>query len=106
MASPIANSYGNGVVLCTSTVTGALFSGGGPAGSADTFRIDVALGKPMLESITQIASAYDINMAAVVNTNGQLAVRLTDGGSTTYNLEQTWAQQGLREGDSLVLESV
>ena len=105
MPAPIANSYGNGVVLCTSTVTGARFSGTGP-GTETSYRIDVALGKPMLESIAQIAAAFDIKMPAILDANGRLNVELNDGSSTVYDLEQTWYQQGLREGDSVVLSSV
>lgn len=105
MPAPIANSYGNAVVLCTSTVSGARFSGAGP-NTETTYRIDVALGKPMLESIAQIAAAYDIKMGAILDANYQLNVKLTDGGSTTYNLDETWYQQGLREGDTVVLETV
>jgi hypothetical protein len=99
MPFPIANAYGNGVVLATSTATGAYASG-------VEQKIDVALGRPMLEALADIANAFHLRKTDLTDTNGQYALRLTDGGSTTYNLEETWYQQALREGDSVVLESV
>ena len=99
MPFPIANAYGNGVVLVTSTATGAYSSGAEQ-------KIDVALGRPMLEALADISNAFHLRKVDLVDSNGQYALKLTDGASTTYKLEETWYQQSLREGSAVVLESV
>ena len=99
MPAPLANTYGNAVMLVTSTATGAY-------GSGAEQKIDVALGRPMLEALADIANAFHLRKDDLIDTTIQYALKLTDGASTTYDLEKTWFQHGLREGDSVVLEDV
>ena len=97
MPAPLANSAGNGVLLVTCSVAGALNSGAEQ-------KIDVALGKPMLEAMADVANAFHLRKTDLTNANGRYAVAFRGPDSTLVSLEHSFYQAGIREGDRVILE--
>lgn len=97
MPSPLANIAGNANLSVTATATGARL------GSTAQF-IDVALGKPVIEALADIANAFHLRKTALTDTNGRYAVRLRTGSPLAdLSLELTFHQNGINEGDAIVL---
>lgn len=96
MPSPLATPSGNGNLLVTSTVPEALASGAEQ-------KVDVALGLPALDAIQDIANAFQVRN--LFNANQRLQYKLTAGGSD-LDLSLSFLQQGVNEGDSIVLANV
>lgn len=97
MPSPLANSSGNGVLLVTCSITGAYNSGAQQ-------KIDVALGKPMLEAIADLANAFHIRKTSLTGTTGRYAVAIRGPDSSVADLKLSFLQAGINEGDSIILE--
>jgi hypothetical protein len=98
MPTPLANFGGNGNLLVTATATGAYNSG-------TEQKIDVALGRPALEALADIANAFHLRKGDLTGTTGRYALKLTASGSD-LDLALSFLQQGVNEGDSIVLADV
>ena len=97
MPSPLASSAGNANLSVTSSVTGAYNSG-------VRQYIDVALGKPALEAMADIANAFHLRKADLIDSNDRYAFALRGPDSSLLDLSLSFMQQGILEGDSLILE--
>ncbi len=91
-----ASLSGNGVVLVTSTVTGALNSGAEQ-------KLDVALGLPCNLAVKELANAFQLRAASGLNANGRPAYKLQTSASVDLKMEMTFLQNGINEGATVKL---
>lgn len=94
MTYPYNKLYGEAIVKVTSTAALAV------AGSVAQY-ISVSLGRPVLDQIADIAVRFGIPRSAHVSDKERLLYKLTKGSDLSNSL--TFAAQGVRSGDSLVL---
>ena len=95
MASPLANQDGNGTLFVTATATGAI-------NGTVTQSINVMLGRPVVESLPDIVSAFGISMNSFIDVKSQYAQKLTYKG-TTLNYGKSFLQQGVNRGAAVIL---
>lgn len=94
MAYPYSNLYGD--ISLSVTLAGA---------AASVKAIDVAAGLPVVDQLADLLIRHGINKADTLNANGQYAYKLQKGGSDlTYG--ETFAQQGVHDGDTLDIVTV
>lgn len=89
MAYPYSNLYGD---ITVSVILA------GDASSAKA--IDVAAGLPVVDQLADLLIRHGITKAATLDANGQFAYKLQKGGADLTNGE-TFAQQGVHDGDTL-----
>jgi hypothetical protein len=96
-----ANTYGN--IQLTLDATALAIA---PRNGTSIF-VDVAKGRPMNEALLDILSALGIARAdAFPVNNSRPNVKLQDAGATDFDMALTFAQQGVREGDTILIEDV
>ena len=96
-----ANAYGNIQVTVDATNLAAV-----PRNGTSIF-VDVAAGRPMNEALLDILSALGIaRSAAFVPGSARPVHKLQDSGATDFDMALTFAQQGVKEADTILIEDV
>jgi hypothetical protein len=105
MPAPLANADGNAnLTVDGNSATGADVTIGVGGGAVGRQNIDVALGKPVIEALADIANAFKIRKASLLDANGRYAYQVRGPDSTVLSMHLTWTQQGVQEGDLVYLE--
>jgi hypothetical protein len=93
MAYPYSNLYGD----ISITVTNA---------GIDSKPMDVSAGLPIIDQLADILVRHGITKAASLNANGQLAFKLQNEANDDLVTGETFAQQGIHDGDILDIVEV
>lgn len=98
MAFPLATQAGNGNLLVDAS---------GATGASPTSQfIDVALGKACVESLADITNAFTIRRDALTGTTGRFAFRLQTAAAVNLLMDHSFLQNGINEGDTILLVDV
>lgn len=99
MPAPLPGAWGSGnaSVKVTPTATAAITT-------SDRF-VDVALGRPALEALADICNVFGIRAADLINiADGSYKYKLRDPvADADLNMELSFLQNGVSEGDSIEL---
>ena len=97
----LANSYGNAQI----TLDATNLATAPPNGTSIT--VDVALGLPLNVAVWDMLSALGIDRASGVNANQRPVHKLRGGNPTAdFPMEFTFAQVGVREGDTILIDEI
>lgn len=98
MAYPYTQLYGDITLSVTATATGAV-------DGSTAQMIDVSAGLPVIDQLADLLVRFKIPKASHLDDNKQLKFKVTFAGSD-LEVGKTFAQQGVRVGDSIVLADV